>query len=644
MTDAGKTLDVVCIGRCSVDLYGEQLGGRLEEMRSFAKYVGGCPTNIAVGCARLGLKPALITRVGDEHMGRFIREYVASEGVDTRGIVTDPERLTALVILGIRDKQRFPLIFYRENCADGALSEADIREDLIAAARAVVVTGTHFSRAHLDAASRRAMRLARAHGGKVIFDIDYRPVLWGLTGHGRGEERYVESDRVTQHLQSIVPDCDVVVGTEEEIHIAGGTTDTLEAVRRLRAIAPTTLIIVKRGPMGSVAFADAVPDDIEQGVVAPGFPVEVYNVLGAGDAFMAGFLRGYLRNQPLEQCLRYANACGAFAVSRHGCAPASPTWTELCRFLEHGSSERALRKDVQLTHIHRVTTRRRDWPRLLALAVDHRSQFEELARRTGRTAADIARFKELALTAALQAAGGRADFGILLDDRYGEDALARTAEGDFWVGRPIEEPASVPLAFEGGRDVGTRIREWPTRHCVKCLVFYHPDDPEELRRAQEEKLLALYEAVLASGHELLLEVIPGRSGLPVEITALPRALEALYGCGLRPDWWKLPDPGSDAAWHGIAKVIGRHDPWCRGVVLLGLHAPQAELEAAFARAARHDICKGFAVGRTIWGPAAEGWFAGKIDDAEAVAAMADSYARLIAAWERAATAAEEARR
>ena len=143
-----KELDVVTVGRSSVDLYGEQVGGRLEDMASFAKYVGGCPTNIAVGTARLGLRSALITRVGDEHMGRFIKEQCAREGVDVRGVVTDPQRLTALVILGIRDKDTFPLIFYRENCADAALTEADIDEDLIAAAKAVVVTGTHFSTRH----------------------------------------------------------------------------------------------------------------------------------------------------------------------------------------------------------------------------------------------------------------------------------------------------------------------------------------------------------------------------------------------------------------------------------------------------------------------------------------------------------------
>src|SRR5690606_8280615 len=133
--------DVITIGRASVDLYGDQVGGRLEDMRSFSKYVGGSPTNMAVGTARLGLKSALLTRVGDEHMGRFIREQLAAEGVDTSGIVTDPERLTALVLLGIRDREQFPLIFYRENCADMALCEDDIDPAVIAEARAAVRSG-----------------------------------------------------------------------------------------------------------------------------------------------------------------------------------------------------------------------------------------------------------------------------------------------------------------------------------------------------------------------------------------------------------------------------------------------------------------------------------------------------------------------
>jgi 5-dehydro-2-deoxygluconokinase len=158
---AEPTLDLVSIGRSSVDLYGEQIGGRLEDMASFSKAVGGCPTNIAIGTARLGLKSAVITRVGDEQMGRFIREQLQREGVDTSGVVIDPKRLTALVVLGVRDEKNFPLIFYRTDCADAALDESEIDEGFIASARAVVVTGTHFAIPNAAKAQRKAIALAR---------------------------------------------------------------------------------------------------------------------------------------------------------------------------------------------------------------------------------------------------------------------------------------------------------------------------------------------------------------------------------------------------------------------------------------------------------------------------------------------------
>jgi 5-dehydro-2-deoxygluconokinase len=190
---SAPTLDVITIGRSSVDLYGQQIGARLENVSSLAKSVGGCPANIAIGTARLGLKSALVTRVGDEAMGRFIREQLAREGVATNGVITDSERLTALVLLAVEDDKTFPLIFYRDNCADMALSESDIDPAFIASASAVLVTGTHFSRPNTEAAQRKAMRIARENGRKVVFDIDYRPNLWGLAGHGAGESRYIAS-------------------------------------------------------------------------------------------------------------------------------------------------------------------------------------------------------------------------------------------------------------------------------------------------------------------------------------------------------------------------------------------------------------------------------------------------------------------
>jgi 5-dehydro-2-deoxygluconokinase len=631
-------LDVISLGRSSVDLYGEQVGGPLEDMQSFAKYVGGCPTNIAVGTARLGLKSALITRVGDEHMGRFIRQELAREGVDVSQVRTDPERLTALVILGIRSKSAFPLIFYRENCADSAMDESDIDASVIADARALVVTGTHFSRPNLDRASRAAMAAAKAAGRVVVLDIDYRPVLWGVTGHGMGEERFVDNAAVTGHLQSIVSGCDVIVGTEEEFHIAGGSTDTVAALRAVRALAPAALLVCKRGPMGCVLFDGAVPDSLDDGIRGPGFPVEVYNVLGAGDAFMSGFLRGYLRDLPLTDCARLANACGAFAVSRHGCAPAIPSWTELDFFLSEGSAHTRLREDPALDQLHWSTTRKGAWPRIHALAFDHRSQLEELVARHNQPAEKIGAFKGLVLEAwhRVRTALGGTTCGVLIDGRYGQDLLDSITDDSVWIGRPVEKPGSLPLRFDGYEDLGSTLREWPRHHVVKCLFFYHPDDPAPLLADHQRHMQMLKEATRRTGHELLLEIIPTRSGLPVDATTLPRALEQIYALGIHPDWWKLPPPGSQGEWQALAGIIARNDPHCRGIVLLGLDAPEAEMLASFDLAARQPVCKGFAVGRTIFGEAADLWLSGKISDEAAVSRMAGIYRRLIDHYEQAA--------
>lgn len=628
-----RPFDLICVGRAAVDLYGEQIGGRLEDMQSFSKYLGGSPANTAVGCARLGLKPAMLTRVGDEHNGRFVRETLAAEGVDVAHVKTDPKRLTALVFLGIRDRETFPLVFYRENCADMAIALEDFDAPFIASATGLLISGTHLSQPQTFEACRAAMAMARKHGTKVILDIDYRPVLWGLTAPGLGEQRFVANDQVSAHLQRVIADCDLVVGTEEEIHIAGGSTDTIAALRKLRSLTQATLV-VKRGPMGCTVFDAAIPADLEQGLHGAGFPVEVFNVLGAGDAFMAGFLRGWLRGEPLAQCCTWANACGALVVSRHGCAPAMASWDELQHFVRHGSPTTRLREDVDLEHLHRVTTRTRRWEELVVLAFDHRVQLEEIAARHGQGADRIRHFKRLIADGARHGAAGRRGAGVIVDGRFGEDVLPQLTGAGLWVARPVEAPASRPLEFEAGCKLALHLRAWPAEHVAKCLVSYHPEDDAALKTQQVARLKELQQACLGTGHELLLEVIPPRE-MARNAQTLPLAMDQIYRAGIRPDWWKLPPAESDAEWQAIAAAIQRHDPHCRGVLVLGLEASEDDLERSFRIAAPHAVCRGFAVGRSIFADAAAQWFAGYMTDERVVADIAQRYSRLITRWDEA---------
>ena len=626
-----KTLDVITIGRSSVDLYGAQVGGRLEDMGSFQKYIGGSPTNMAAGTARLGLKSALITRVGDEHMGRFIREELAREGVDVRGVKTDPDRLTALVLLGIRDDKQFPLIFYRENCADMALCEDDIAESFIAETRAVVATGTHLSNPRTAAAVLKALNLARKHGAQTALDIDYRPNLWGLSGHGDGENRFVESAAVTAKLQATLHLFDLIVGTEEEFHIAGGTSDTVAALRAVRAVCGATLVC-KRGSMGAVAFAGAVPDNIDDGESGPGFPIEVFNVLGAGDGFMSGLLKGWLDGEPWPVALKYANVCGAFAVSRHGCTPAYPSWEELQFFLGRGIVTPALRKDAALEQVHWATNRHGDLSTMRVFAFDHRMQLEQM---DGATPEKIGAFKQLCLKAALQVADGKPGHGILCDARLGRQALYAAAGTGLWIGRPVEWPGSRPLLLEPelGPDFGG-LSEWPLQHVVKVLCFYHPDDAADLKTHQEATVLRLFTAARRNRLEMLLEIIPSKVG-PVQDDTSARVIQRFYDLGVTPDWWKLEPFATDAAYALACAAITRNDPYVRGVVVLGLDAEEAALAQSLALAARHDLVRGFAIGRTIFGDAAKAWMKNLMSDDQAVAQMASKYANLCRIWDAA---------
>ena len=631
---AGRRFDLACLGRLAVDLYAQQVGARLEDVASFAKYLGGSSANIAFGAARLGLRAAMISRVGDEQMGRFLVEMLQREGCDTTLVQVDPARLTALAILGLKDRDTFPLLFYRENCADMAVEADAIAEDFVGDCRALLITGTHLSQPVVRAASTRALAHAAKHGTRRVLDIDYRPVLWGLAKRGDGQTRFVPDERVTASLQELLPQFDLLIGTEEEFLIAGGVPgDLLASLRRVREITPAAMI-VKLGPLGCCLIAGAVPERLADAPTSAGERVEVLNVLGAGDAFAAGLMSGLLRGEDFAGAARIANACGAIVVSRHACAPAMPTPAELAHwFSGHRSADVAA--DATLAHLHRTTAARPRWDELNVLAFDHRSQFFELAREAGAPESRLPALKRLLVRAAETVEASRnlrGRMGVLVDEVYGEDALHAATGRGWWVGRPVELPGSRPLRFDGGGSLGTQLVRWPREQVVKCLVHYHPDDPVDLRLEQEARLQEVWAATRDSGHELLLEVIPPRTQ-PFSSdadAAVLRAVQRLYTIGMKPEWWKLA-PMQPAGWRELAALVAARDPLCRGAVILGLSQPLDELVRGFA-AATHPIVKGFMVGRSLWVQPARAWLQGAMADDAFVDAVARNFEVLVDAW------------
>jgi len=327
------------MGRSSIDLYSNDIGVPFVEITSFAAYVGGCPTNISVGTRRLGLHSAVLTAVGDDQVGDFILHFLQREGVETQFIPRKPGRRSSAVVLGIEPPDRFPLTYYRDNCADIQLNIDDVLATPIAESRVLLITGTGLSKEPSRSATLFAAEVAQQVGTTVALDIDFRPDQWD------------DPRAFGVILRSVLRLVDIVIGTEDEINAAmltntsqislthsqvsdarvSGDIDT--AIRSLLSLGPRVLA-QKRGAAGSrIHLVSNRSIESASQIEVPGFPVEVSNILGAGDAFASGFLYGFVQGWDWYKAARLGNACGAILVTQHGCANFMPTHDEVMAFI-----------------------------------------------------------------------------------------------------------------------------------------------------------------------------------------------------------------------------------------------------------------------------------------------------------------------
>ena len=311
------------MGRSSIDLYAHEIGVPMTAVKSFDAYVGGCPTNVSVGTRRLGLRSALLTAVGEDEVGDFVLQFLTDEGVETSFIPRKPGRRTSAVLMSIQPPDHFPLTFYRDNCADIALSIDDVLAAPVGTSRLLFVTGTGLSEEPSRGATFFAAESARAAGTRVVVDLDYRPVAWQ------------DPRAFGPAVRALLRGAHLAIGTEEEVQAAAGAgADEAELDRSVRTLLATGIeaLILKRGGRGATIYRLAGDGRITGEDVAP-YPVNVLNVLGAGDAFASGFLYGYLQGWSYEQAARLGNATGAIVVTRHGCANFMPTMPEVDAFV-----------------------------------------------------------------------------------------------------------------------------------------------------------------------------------------------------------------------------------------------------------------------------------------------------------------------
>lgn len=334
MTNGSTGYDTFHMGRSSIDLYSDDIGAPFVEITRFAAFVGGSPTNISVGARRLGLRSALLTAVGEDLVGDFILNFLRREGVETQFIPRKPGHRTSAVLLGIEPPDRFPLIYYRDNCADMELTIDDVLAAPIATAKVFQFAGTNLYKDPCRSATLFAAELARRGGAQVVLDVDFRPDQWH------------DPRAFGVAIRSALRLVDIVIATDDELNAAILTDpaqmslthsqvsdarvqgDVESAIRTMMAMG-VQAVVRKRGLQGSrVYLRDGSTID------AAAFPVEVVNILGAGDAFAAGFLYGHIHGWGWHKSARMANACGAILVTKHGCANFMPTLEEVMQFVE----------------------------------------------------------------------------------------------------------------------------------------------------------------------------------------------------------------------------------------------------------------------------------------------------------------------
>lgn len=326
--------DVLTFGRSSIDLYSNDLGVPFEEITSFGAFVGGSSTNIAVSCARLGLKTALLTAIGNDQVGKFLMRFFKNEGIETAFIPTIEGTRSSAVLLGIEPPDRFPLVFYRDNAADLQITIDHVLEADVSRFRAIVLSGNALSKDPSKTATLFAAEEANRAGTPVFLDLDFRADQW------------FDPRAYGVMVRSLLPRVNIVIGTEEEILAASLQDANQISIKHQQVSAPeikgnldasiqrildqgVEVLVVKRGADGCSFFVQNQPEER-----VPGFPVEILNVLGAGDAFAGGFTYGYLQGWDLHKACRMGNACGAILVTRHGCANFMPSVDEAMAFAD----------------------------------------------------------------------------------------------------------------------------------------------------------------------------------------------------------------------------------------------------------------------------------------------------------------------
>lgn len=324
-----RPFDLIAIGRLCIDLNANETNRPMEETRTFTKYVGGSPANIAIGSARLGQKTGFIGKVSDDQMGRFITDYLEKNGIDTAGVKIDRTgAVTGLAFTEIKSPEECSILMYRDNVADLKLHPSEVDEAYIKQSKALLISGTALAQSPSREAVFVALEYAVKHDITVFFDLDYRPYTWA------------DEAETAVYYNLAAEKCDVIIGTREEFDMMEKLLNMKESDDQLTASRwfshRAELVVIKHGGAGSIAYTKDGASH-RSGI----YRTKVLKTFGAGDSYASAFIYGLMNGKDVSEAMKMGSASASLVISRHSCSDAMPTKEELLHHMETAQYEPA---------------------------------------------------------------------------------------------------------------------------------------------------------------------------------------------------------------------------------------------------------------------------------------------------------------
>lgn len=593
-----KQFDLICLGEVAVELYVEQLYCDLSEAQTYRQYLGGSCANVAVGVSRLGLNTVLVSRVGQDPLGSFLRAELMKHKVDTRWLKISDKYKTGLMLQSLNSEDKRSKLYYKDESADKKLLESDCEEDLFNSAKALYINGNSLINANMRNVSQYAIQLAKAAGQKIIFDIRYTPEFWSSD----------EQRNITEHYKFIVADCDVIIIDHDDISVLGFITSE-NLINELRPL--TSAIILLKNTDGSCT---AYATDSIAPITVSNYKVEVLNKTGKEDAFASGFISSYLQEDSLEESVRKANASAAIITTRHGCAPEMPTIDEINKLTEPDI--------VSKMDLFAKVRKKENKGNTCLLAFDQRYYF---APKNDKEKKQIQDFKKILYSGFMNSQTHRLEknitSGLIVDDCIPENELREEVESIICM--PIESSNTQLLTWINNRELYSQILHRPKRWWVKVFVKIGPNMSADALDHQIAMLTELQEVCHELDRTLLIDLAT---------TNVLWSMRYIFQNNIMPHWWKLPSEYDYITWKKIETLAGYYQDNPRIMIIGGDVVSSHDLKSSFAIAKECAWVEGFAIGRNIFLDIFTQWSNGVIDSEKAIEKLSLEYDKISKLW------------